>query len=279
MRKLRLREWHWLTAGTQVQTRQTHEKMKSLWGGQINENEQVNSCEYCELILKDEKCLSPTGMGKQYQCKTLTCRKAFNLGNYAYISVRRSGAAEAEGMGFEVTSQLCPRRRNSPSSSSEHPGWQSQVPEGSRKSGWCDASVCWSLPIRHLSHWKNSSALPLTSKWCTSASDWQSLNCVQNPCGRESGGWSLRLQISEYRRGQKKGIGVRVVWTMVTNRLHTFSIFKSKKFITQLIVQGRGQGNGNPAPCSHSGTQVVDGFAIFNMGLPRLSWVVILSVR
>lgn len=104
MRKLRLREWHWLTAGTQVQTRQTHGKMKSLWGGQIHENEQVNSCEYCELILKDEKCLSPTGMGKQYQCKILTCRKAFNLRNYAYISVRRSGAAEAEGIRWALRS-------------------------------------------------------------------------------------------------------------------------------------------------------------------------------
>ena len=49
-------------------------------------------------ILKDEKCLSPTGMGKQYQCKILPCRKAFNLGNYAYISVRRTGVTEVEGI-------------------------------------------------------------------------------------------------------------------------------------------------------------------------------------
>lgn len=75
-------------------------------------------------------------MEEATQCRTLKCRKIFNIGNYAYINVRR--AAEAEGrrhsLDFKVTSQqLGPKGRRSPSLS-EYTGPRSQ-PEWSRKSG------------------------------------------------------------------------------------------------------------------------------------------------
>lgn len=45
---------------------------------------------------------------------------------------------------------------------------------------------------------------------------------------------------------------------MGTNGLATFSFFKNK-FMIQVIVQGKGQGSGDPVPHSHSGTQAVGG--------------------
>lgn len=52
--------------------------------------------------------LSPPGVqwwgGGQYQCKTMKCRKVFNIGNCAYISVREAGEVEGRrhSLGIKV---------------------------------------------------------------------------------------------------------------------------------------------------------------------------------
>ena len=59
------------------------------------------------LSRKTKNVTSPwsAGGGGQYECRTMECRKVFNIGNCVHISVK--GAGEVEGrrhsLGIEVT--------------------------------------------------------------------------------------------------------------------------------------------------------------------------------